>query len=401
MAVRDAVLWVDEPAMLMRRACGMGALERQLFVLAGAGVRRVWIAAARPESADGLRLPPDLEVHWIARDGDHPVESAVPYAVVSGDHLVRRDALRALLAEPPTRHTAFQDGERRAVVQLIPTRGSRVVSVEKRPMAPGSFIRADRGAETEEWLLAEARKGHDGFMARVFDRHLSLAITKRLLDTHVTPNQMTVFSTLAGIVGCILFLGPTPSWDIAGAGLVWLHSVLDGCDGELARLKYRQSRLGGILDFWGDNLVHVALFSCLGLSRYWTHDNPLYLALAAVASLASASSAWLAYKSSFRPAAEGSGFKGFGSLPTKDAASAALKRVSDALAQRDFIYLLVLVAIFHRQDLFLWCGAIGAPIFLIVLIYLTAQGSAPEGEPAQATAQATPALTPSTRGRTS
>ena len=28
---------------------------------------------------------------------------------------------------------------------------------------------------------------------------------------------------------------------------------LDGCDGELARLKFKESRWGGLLDFWGDN----------------------------------------------------------------------------------------------------------------------------------------------------
>ncbi len=401
MPVRDAVLWVDSPSVMLRRVCGMSALERQLFVLAAAGIRRVWIAAARPESADSMRLPAELEVHWINRDGDHPVESAVPYAVVSGDHFVRRDALRSLFAEPPVRHVSYQDADRRPVVQLVVSRGDRVLQVEKRPMSAGTFMRVDNGAETEEWLLDEARKSHDGFMARVFDRHLSLAISRRLLNTPITPNQMTVFSTLVGLNGCILFLGPTPSWDIVGAGLVWLHSVLDGCDGEIARLKYRQSKLGGILDFWGDNVVHVALFSCLGLSRYWTHDSVLYLGLAALASLASAGSAWLAYKSAFKPAAEQTGFKGFGALKTKDATGDALKRVEDTLAQRDFIYLLVLVAIFHRQDLFLWCGAIGAPIFLVVLMYLTAQSAAPEEGNARAATQAQPALTPSTRGQTS
>src|SRR2546426_3192414 len=36
------------------------------------------------------------------------------------------------------------------------------------------------------------------------------------------------------------------------------HSILDGCDGELARLKFQHSRWGAVLDFWCDNVVHVA-----------------------------------------------------------------------------------------------------------------------------------------------
>ncbi|MBI5200119.1 MAG: CDP-alcohol phosphatidyltransferase family protein [Elusimicrobia bacterium] len=400
MPVRDAVLWVDEPSAMPRRFCGMAALERQLFVLAAAGVRRVWVAAGRPVNADALRLPSGVEVHWIPRDGDHPVEVSLPYAVVSGDHFIRKEALCALLAQPPAGNAAWQDRARQNVVRVIAARGERVVRFERLPMPEGASHPVAGAAETEDWLLDEARKSHDGFMARVFDRHLSLAISRRLLDTPVTPNQMTVFSTLVGLIGCILFLGPTPAWDIVGAGLVWLHSVLDGCDGEIARLKYKQSKIGGVLDFWGDNVVHVALFFCLGLSRYWTHNSPLYLGLAALASLSSAGSAWLAYKNAFKPAAEQTGFKGIAVIETKDATADALKKVEHTLAQRDFIYLLVLVAIFHRQDLFLWCGAIGAPIFLIVLMYLTAQSAAPEGG-FDAAAQTEPALTPSTRGNAS
>ena len=34
---------------------------------------------------------------------------------------------------------------------------------------------------------------------------------------------------------------------------------------ELARLKFLESRTGAILDFWGDNVVHVAVFSCMAI----------------------------------------------------------------------------------------------------------------------------------------
>ena len=50
-----------------------------------------------------------------------------------------------------------------------------------------------------------------------------------------------------------------------GALLFLAHSILDGCDGELARLKFQQSRWGGVLDFWGDNVVHTVIFACMGV----------------------------------------------------------------------------------------------------------------------------------------
>ena len=51
-----------------------------------------------------------------------------------------------------------------------------------------------------------------------------------------------------------------------GALLFLAHSILDGCDGELARLQFQQSRWGGVLDFWGDNVVHIVIFACSWLS---------------------------------------------------------------------------------------------------------------------------------------
>ena len=60
-----------------------------------------------------------------------------------------------------------------------------------------------------------------------------------------------------------------PGVELVGALLVLSHSILDGCDGELARLKFQESRFGGVLDFWGDNVVHAALFAAIaaGWSR--------------------------------------------------------------------------------------------------------------------------------------
>ena len=58
-----------------------------------------------------------------------------------------------------------------------------------------------------------------------------------------------------------------------GALLFLAHSILDGCDGELARLKFQQSRWGGVLDFWGDNVVHTVIFGCMGIGWSLAADS--------------------------------------------------------------------------------------------------------------------------------
>ena len=70
-------------------------------------------------------------------------------------------------------------------------------------------------------------------------------------------------SVLIGLAGAAFFVSPRPALQFTGALLFLLHSILDGCDGELARLKFQESRFGGVLDFWGDNVVHSAVFASM------------------------------------------------------------------------------------------------------------------------------------------
>ena len=125
--------------------------------------------------------------------------------------------------------------------------------------APGDRRLAERR------LLRGLVKDTDGFMARHLERPISLAVSRLLAPTPVTPNQMTLFSVAVGVVGAPFFLSPQPYAQTIGALLLLAHSILDGCDGELARLRFQESRWGGILDFWGDNVVHAVVFACMGI----------------------------------------------------------------------------------------------------------------------------------------
>src|SRR5262249_50439557 len=111
----------------------------------------------------------------------------------------------------------------------------------------------------EKWLLRSLIKQREGFMSRHFERKISLAITRRLVLTRITPDIITVVSVGLGLLGAPFFLSSLPPYQLVGALLFLAHSILDGCDGELARLKFMQSPRGAILDFWGDNVVHVGV----------------------------------------------------------------------------------------------------------------------------------------------
>ena len=193
---------------------------------------------------------------------------------------------------------------------------------------------ADIPRAAERRLLKGLTKDTDGFMARHVERPVSLSISRRLAGTAITPNQMSLISILVGICGGPFFLSSRPLMQTVGALLFLAHSILDSFDGELARLKFQQSRWGGVLDFWGDNVVHSVIFGCMGVG--WSLSSgsvwPLALGLAAV--LGTMGSAGFVYWRLMRLKDDG------GSLFTSVAASPErpLARLLDAAARRDFGY---------------------------------------------------------------
>jgi phosphatidylglycerophosphate synthase len=81
----------------------------------------------------------------------------------------------------------------------------------------------------------------------------------------VTPNQVTLGAGLVGLAGAALLAVGQPLLLLAGLVLAHLQSILDGCDGELARVRFQLSRLGAWLDTLVDDLLNVALIAGLGV----------------------------------------------------------------------------------------------------------------------------------------
>jgi phosphatidylglycerophosphate synthase len=162
---------------------------------------------------------------------------------------------------------------------------------------------------------------------------------------------MSVVMIAVGVLAAPFFLSARPSWQVAGALLFLSHSILDGCDGELARLKFLESNRGARIDFWGDNIVHCAVFLCLaaGWSTHIAARWPLALGALVVGST-------LAAAALLQPAAAGP--------PTAARAPGAPRRLVDALTNRSFIYLIVGLAVAGRAWWFLVPAAIGTPVFV-------------------------------------
>ena len=93
-------------------------------------------------------------------------------------------------------------------------------------------------------------------------------VVRLLYHTSVTPNQVTVGSTVAGLVAAFAYLGGDAHSVAMGGLLVTLKDVLDSADGQLARAKKLDSRYGRFLDSIGDFVAHLAIFTAIGWTLY-------------------------------------------------------------------------------------------------------------------------------------
>jgi phosphatidylglycerophosphate synthase len=321
--------------------------------------------ALLPSQAAPLIITPATilaETDWLKTLAATQIEpaawAAIPYRIVALAAAALPDALTVLQTEGGARDMA-------AVEERLTRRFGRAAAIPSK-IDPMVVATSEDVRPAERRLLRGLVKDTDGFMARHFDRHISLQISRRLAPTAVKPTQITLVSIAIGLFGAPFFLSSHWSWQTVGALLFLLHSIVDGCDGELARLKFQESRYGGILDFWGDNVVHVAVFGCMAIG--WALSAaatwPLWLGAAAI--VGTLGSAGFVYWRQLR-VKEGSGplYTSVSTVPDDRLAS-----MLDAASRRDFIYLVPILALFGKASWLLPLAAVGAPIFFLLLIFL-------------------------------
>jgi len=87
-----------------------------------------------------------------------------------------------------------------------------------------------------------------------------------LVDTRVTPNQLTTGRLVFGLIAAVCFGVGETAWNMWGALAFIVSMVLDRADGELARLSGKSSRFGAIYDLITDAICNAALFIGLGVA---------------------------------------------------------------------------------------------------------------------------------------
>ncbi|MDP9099317.1 MAG: CDP-alcohol phosphatidyltransferase family protein, partial [Verrucomicrobiota bacterium] len=148
--------------------------------------------------------------------------------------------------------------------------------------------------EIEKRFLRGSGKSQDGFVSRYLNRPISSVVSRLLLRFPTTPNAWTLATFPIPVIASLVLSHGTYGSFVWALVLFQVFSILDGCDGEIARAKFMESERGRKLDALFDVLSNILLV--LGLGFGLRHAHPrfgwFYLAEGIVAGLLIAINEW-------------------------------------------------------------------------------------------------------------
>ncbi len=232
------------------KICGLTVLERIILTAKKSGVK-----LAAPGEKDVLRIKADRIIH------PEFFETCHPEPLGEGSPVNNLEYRSSALA---------QDDKKSA-------QNDKVFEIKN-----ATDIR-----KAERLLLKWCRKPTDGIISRHFNRFISTHISRYLVRLPLMPNHMTYFTFVIGLVSALLALEAQFFWAFI---FFQIASILDGCDGEIAKLKLCQSSFGASLDTVSDNVTYLLFIISYGwgLSQYYNQPVFLYLSIASCASIGGA-----------------------------------------------------------------------------------------------------------------
>ncbi|HEU0274408.1 MAG TPA: CDP-alcohol phosphatidyltransferase family protein [Candidatus Udaeobacter sp.] len=106
-------------------------------------------------------------------------------------------------------------------------------------------------------------KPQDGFVSRFLNRPISRRVTSFLLKFPIRPNGWTISIFVLPLIAGAFLLRGDYAGVLIGAAVFQVFSILDGCDGEIARAKNLESKFGerldSVCDFLGSLIYVLAL----------------------------------------------------------------------------------------------------------------------------------------------
>jgi CDP-L-myo-inositol myo-inositolphosphotransferase len=111
-------------------------------------------------------------------------------------------------------------------------------------------------------------KPQDGFVSRFLNRPISRRITSVLLKFPIDPSAWTISIFIFPLIASVFLVRGDYVSVVVGAAIFQVFSILDGCDGEIARAKNLESKFGERLDYLCDFAASLLYVLALGLGLH-------------------------------------------------------------------------------------------------------------------------------------
>ncbi|MGQ9920204.1 MAG: CDP-alcohol phosphatidyltransferase family protein [Desulfobacca sp.] len=230
-------------------------------------------------------------------------------------------------------------------------------------LGPAEFIRvsaaADLKAATDRLITLENGSPlSEGFLEIAWSRRLARYLLPRILALPISPNQITVFSFLLGLVAVGGFAHGSYAATVTAGLLLPLILLLDCLDGAVARLKFQESPLGALLDIHGDSILNLLLFLGIVIGCYRNSGQPFFGLLGILIIIG--------YVACWQLARSLPSCQSVGSQPRAGSPPLGDKLLAEAVS-RDFFYIILIAALLRRLDWLVIALAVGTNIFAWLL----------------------------------
>lgn len=285
----------DDPYGPFVDVAGLPLVERNLMGLKLAGVDSVFLLCGRKikqdvwehfHGAEDHRLP-DVKIQDPA---DLPVaELPERFLVLDGNRVFHNNLFsNAVRQEEPVAYR--QEGQPAGIAVSQPglaVDSTLFNSLKMQDLPAGTFAQsAETPTEVREakrLVFKSLIKSTDGWFSVHLNRPVSISISKVLVRYPIHPNLVTLFTFLVGVAsGIFPMLGSYMGFAVGGV-LYHLASILDGVDGEIARVKFLGSRTGQWLDTVCDDLTNAIYLAGVTVGVYRSMDSGLLLGLGVTA----------------------------------------------------------------------------------------------------------------------
>ncbi|HLS16700.1 MAG TPA: NTP transferase domain-containing protein [Paenalcaligenes sp.] len=158
---------------------------------------------------------------------------------------------------------------------------------------------ADRTRAERALLRHASQKNSDGPIARWLNRPVSQLLSRYFIRWRWSPNSISLLAFIIALLGALCLAQPQYHWLATGGILVQLASIVDGSDGEVARVQHRSSAYGGWFDALLDRYADIAVLSALTW-HVINHHDPIWMWLGISAIAGSFVSSYSAHKADQR-----------------------------------------------------------------------------------------------------